>query len=643
MFNNDVSQTYNFQDASQEIIIMLLGAFLFGCLITWLLSKLFNKDYTIENEPYKIDHLDDELGNESKSLSKPHISKSYTKGGIRDTNNSPNMAIGSANTDDLTKISGVNSDIQTQLNAANISTFAELRDIKSKDLMALQNKLPTLNLEMETWSHQASLASKGDWNKLEEYQNLIKRAQLASNTSQKSSIEGDDLTKLEGVTPDIEKILNKNDITTFKQLSLMDSNALTNHIRTEDSHFIESDAESWSHQAAMADKGQWEELRIYQEFMHSDSELSSKSSINNSSIDDSSNNNESTQESEFPSNSLNEKNLTPEINHSDKDSNTVENTLEENQAQDPDDVYENSDENLSDHDDLRKIQGISPAIEDVLNQGGIYTFSQLYNSDRTRIRSLLDDAGSQFKMHDPESWPHQAGMANRKEWKELKSYQKLISSDLNSTKSEVTDISGKRNNNLSIAHPKDDLTKIEGIGPKIQEVLNDSGIYTYKSLSKSDSASIKASLDEAGPQFRMHDPETWPQQALLASQSEWDELASYQDKIIDDRANKARQAINPSNSSNVTSMTQNKANIDDLKRIEGIGPKINELLNNAGIYTFEQLSKQSRDYIKELLNAAGPQFRMHEPESWPHQAKLAANGEWDDLEKYQDFLQGGRE
>jgi len=393
----------------------------------------------------------------------------------------------------------------------------------------------------------------------------------------------------------------------------------------------------------MADKGQWEELRIYQEFMHSDSELSSKSSINNSSIDDSSNNNESTQESEFSSNSLNEKNLTPEINHSDKDSNTVENTLEENQAQDPDDVYENSDENLSDHDDLRKIQGISPAIEDVLNQGGIYTFSQLYNSDRTRIRSLLDDAGSQFKMHDPESWPHQAGMANRKEWKELKSYQKLISSDLNSTKSEVTDISGKRNNNLSIAHPKDDLTKIEGIGPKIQEVLNDSGIYTYKSLSKSDSASIKASLDEAGPQFRMHDPETWPQQALLASQSEWDELASYQDKIIDDRANKARQAINPSNSNNVTSMTQNKANIDDLKRIEGIGPKINELLNNAGIYTFEQLSKQSRDYIKELLNAAGPQFRMHEPESWPHQAKLAANGEWDDLEKYQDFLQGGRE
>ena len=82
---------------------------------------------------------------------------------------------------------------------------------------------------------------------------------------------------------------------------------------------------------------------------------------------------------------------------------------------------------------------------------------------------------------------------------------------------------------------------------------------------------------------------------------------------------------------------------DDLRKIEGIGPKIQELLNNAGINSFQELSESSRDQIKALLNEAGPQFRMHEPESWPHQAKLAANEEWKELEKYQDFLISGRE
>jgi len=81
---------------------------------------------------------------------------------------------------------------------------------------------------------------------------------------------------------------------------------------------------------------------------------------------------------------------------------------------------------------------------------------------------------------------------------------------------------------------------------------------------------------------------------------------------------------------------------DNLKKIEGIGPKIEQLLYNAGVYTWEALSQTSADFIKKLLNDAGPRYKMHNPATWPQQAKMAAQGKWDALKKWQDELKGGR-
>jgi len=80
---------------------------------------------------------------------------------------------------------------------------------------------------------------------------------------------------------------------------------------------------------------------------------------------------------------------------------------------------------------------------------------------------------------------------------------------------------------------------------------------------------------------------------------------------------------------------------DDLTKVEGIGPKIQELLNDAGIYTFNQLSNTALDKLKQILEDAGPRFRMHKPLTWAKQAKLAAEGKWEELEKWQDELKGG--
>ncbi|MGC9353586.1 MAG: 50S ribosomal protein L27 [Mariniphaga sp.] len=85
------------------------------------------------------------------------------------------------------------------------------------------------------------------------------------------------------------------------------------------------------------------------------------------------------------------------------------------------------------------------------------------------------------------------------------------------------------------------------------------------------------------------------------------------------------------------------AEADDLKKIEGIGPKIAEIFNEAGINTYAKLAAASENKLKEILTDAGSRYASKNPSTWPQQAKLAADGKWDELKKLQDNLKGGIE
>ena len=80
---------------------------------------------------------------------------------------------------------------------------------------------------------------------------------------------------------------------------------------------------------------------------------------------------------------------------------------------------------------------------------------------------------------------------------------------------------------------------------------------------------------------------------------------------------------------------------DDLKKIEGVGPKISELLIAGGIPTFQALADANIDDVKAILDAAGPRYRIANPVTWAQQAGLAAAGKWDELEFLQDRIKGG--
>lgn len=83
-----------------------------------------------------------------------------------------------------------------------------------------------------------------------------------------------------------------------------------------------------------------------------------------------------------------------------------------------------------------------------------------------------------------------------------------------------------------------------------------------------------------------------------------------------------------------------KKKADDLVKIEGIGPKVAKVLNEAGITTFDDLARAKAADLQKTINSAG--FQMMNSEGWIAQAKLAAKGEWDELEDLQDELKGGR-
>jgi len=334
-------------------------------------------------------------------------------------------------------------------------------------------------------------------------------------------------------------------------------------------------------------------------------------------------------------------------------------------------------------DDFTKIEGVGPKIAELLNAGGIDSFAQLSQTPPDHIKSVLNAGGPTFANHDPSTWPDQALLAANGEWSQLKEWQdqlvggKMVgdmqtpdgiqtlmaaddSAAMSATPTAVPSsapmgdlIADKPPEDVEIAPPvddgldalimgesddaastapaepeatqpaaaTDDLTKIEGVGPKIAELLNAGGITSFAQLASTPADQVKSILTAGGGSFAAHDPTTWPQQAQLAADGQWEQLQKWQDEL-----DGGKPAAEP----------------DDLTKVEGIGPKIAEILATAGLSTFSSLAATSADRVKEILEAAEGNFAAHDPTTWPQQAQLAANGQWEELQKWQDELDGGR-
>jgi len=198
---------------------------------------------------------------------------------------------------------------------------------------------------------------------------------------------------------------------------------------------------------------------------------------------------------------------------------------------------------------------------------------------------------------------------------------------------------------------RDDLKQINGVGPFIEEKLNDLGIYTFEQISQLDEELIET-LTNAIEFFPGRiERDDWVGQAdrlFYTKGSAPQEMDTTSTRVATSRYANATEKIvvNPAPAPIPTpnlAKSRGLSKPDDLKKIEGIGPKISEILNNAGIYTFSNLSQTPVDRLKGILAAAGNRYKIHNPSTWPKQAGLAATGAWEELKTLQDRLDGGRD
>ena len=167
-------------------------------------------------------------------------------------------------------------------------------------------------------------------------------------------------------------------------------------------------------------------------------------------------------------------------------------------------------------------------------------------------------------------------------------------------------------------HEKDDLTLINGIGPFIEKKLNDIGIYTYQQIADFDGPKIEQVTRDV---------------AYFPGRIEKDDWVGQAKKLL---------AMKTNNPAALKKKASHPTDPKNLKIVEGIGPKIEQLLKDGGIDNWQDLAEATLERLQEILTAAGERYRIHDPNTWSNQATLAAAGKWAELEKYQDELKGGR-
>lgn len=148
----------------------------------------------------------------------------------------------------------------------------------------------------------------------------------------------------------------------------------------------------------------------------------------------------------------------------------------------------------------------------------------------------------------------------------------------------------------------DDLTMIDGIGPKTAEALKGAGVTTFAALGELKPEAIAETLHQAGARAGGN-MDTWPQQARFAARGDWSGLRRYVSGLKADQT-------------------------DDLLVLDGIGPKIADALKAAGVGTFAAVAEKTPDELRAILQSADVPVVGSSIETWPRQARFAADEDW---------------
>ena len=252
-------------------------------------------------------------------------------------------------------------------------------------------------------------------------------------------------------------------------------------------------------------------------------------------------------------------------------------------------------------DDLKRIKGIGPVIEKTLNSEGIYHFQQI--ADFTPQNTMWVDKHISFpgRIHR-EDWIGQA--KSILDGREYRGHATVVV-DTDSTADDITDDMRPTRQRLKPNQKADDLKVINGIGPVIEESLNEEGVYFYQQIADFTDENTRWVDNHMAFPGRIH-REDWIGQAKI---------------LVGDTTAAISDDMKP------TLLSEpGVGGAEDLKRIKGIGKVLEKRLHKLGIYHYDQIAALSADNVVWLNDFVSfPEGRI-ESEDWVGQAKLLAEG-----------------
>ena len=169
-------------------------------------------------------------------------------------------------------------------------------------------------------------------------------------------------------------------------------------------------------------------------------------------------------------------------------------------------------------DDLTQLSGVGPRASAALATAGITTYAALAEANEPQLRHALHEA-DMAPPANVASWPMQATYAAKGDWQGLMKYNKRGSEPSHGGATKAKPAATK-------AAPPDDLTQLNGIGPRISSILSDGGVTTYAELEHSDPSELRKIIAQGGA-LPPSSLDTWPTQASYAVRGDWQGLASY--------------------------------------------------------------------------------------------------------------------
>lgn len=181
------------------------------------------------------------------------------------------------------------------------------------------------------------------------------------------------------------------------------------------------------------------------------------------------------------------------------------------------------------------------------------------------------------------------------------------------------------------ATESDDLRLIGSIDTPLQNQLNVMGINTFEGLAAADGETLAQMVVEAGFPDLAHEAEGWPHLARFAADGNVQAYRVYSDVLAKGRS------MTPE------AMVAMARQPDDLSILEGVGPKIQDALNAAGITTFTQVATLTPEELEHIVKVEAGVRMVGSADTWPKQARYVVEGDLRGFQEYLKQLIGGRE